>query len=157
VGVFVTPAPSLDPDEEMTTCEIPLAAMAAPANRHDSPLPAPTLDALPTLGGLPERVKVHPDRAYDSNLTQRLLQERGPEARTRSSSWGGSSEKRGEATVGRTDLITDHDLLAQALSLIKIGGRVRELFTKVRLCLASGHPGQILWHALSRALGGVHE
>jgi Transposase DDE domain group 1 len=43
------------------------------------------------------------------------------------------------------------------LSLIKIGGRVRELFTKVRLYLASAHPGQSLWHALSRAFGGVHE
>jgi hypothetical protein len=91
--------------------------MAAPANRRNSPLLAPTLDALLTLGGLPERVKVHPDRAYDSNLTQQLLQERGLEARTRSSSWGGSSEKRGETTVGRADLITDHDLLAQALRL----------------------------------------
>jgi hypothetical protein len=36
------------------------------------------------------------------------------------------------------------------LSLIKIGGRVRELLTKVRLHLASGHPGQSLWHTLSR-------
>ncbi len=43
------------------------------------------------------------------------------------------------------------------LGLIKIGGRVRELFTKVRLHLASGHPGQSLWHALSRAFEGVHE
>ncbi len=43
------------------------------------------------------------------------------------------------------------------LSLIKIGGRVRELLTKVRLHLASGHPGQDLWHALSGAFGGVHE
>jgi hypothetical protein len=43
------------------------------------------------------------------------------------------------------------------LSLIKIGGRVRELLTKIRLYLASGHPGQSLWHALSRAFGGVHE
>jgi Transposase DDE domain group 1 len=43
------------------------------------------------------------------------------------------------------------------LTLIKIGGRVRELFTKIRLYLASGHPGQSLWHALSRAFGGVHE
>jgi hypothetical protein len=31
------------------------------------------------LGGLPERVKVHLDRACDSNLTRRLLQERGLE------------------------------------------------------------------------------
>jgi hypothetical protein len=43
------------------------------------------------------------------------------------------------------------------LRLIKIGGRVSELLTKVRLHLASGHPGQELWHALSLAFGGVHE
>jgi hypothetical protein len=35
------------------------------------------------------------------------------------------------------------------LSLIKIGGRVRELTTKVRLHLASGHPGQSLWDILT--------
>jgi hypothetical protein len=34
------------------------------------------------------------------------------------------------------------------LYLIKIGGRVRELLTKVRLHLASGHPGQRLWNTL---------
>jgi hypothetical protein len=34
------------------------------------------------------------------------------------------------------------------LKLVKIGGRVRELMTKVRLHLASGHPGQCLWDAL---------
>jgi hypothetical protein len=34
------------------------------------------------------------------------------------------------------------------LKLVKIGGRVRELLTKVRLHLASGHPGQRLWDAL---------
>jgi len=43
------------------------------------------------------------------------------------------------------------------LRLVKIGGRVRELLTKVRVHLASGHPGQHLWHALSRAFEGVHE
>jgi hypothetical protein len=37
------------------------------------------------------------------------------------------------------------------LLLIKIGGRVRELLTKVRLHLASGHPGQRLWYVLSPA------
>jgi hypothetical protein len=35
------------------------------------------------------------------------------------------------------------------LYLIKIGGRVRELLTRVRLHLASGHPGQRLWNALA--------
>lgn len=43
------------------------------------------------------------------------------------------------------------------LKLVKIGGRVRELLTKVRIHLASGHPGQYLWHALSGAFGVVHE
>jgi Transposase DDE domain group 1 len=37
------------------------------------------------------------------------------------------------------------------LKLIKIGGRVRELLMKVRLHLASGHPGQRLWDALISA------
>jgi hypothetical protein len=37
------------------------------------------------------------------------------------------------------------------LRLVKIGGRVRELLTKVSLHLASGHPGQHLWEALTRA------
>jgi hypothetical protein len=36
------------------------------------------------------------------------------------------------------------------LWLIKIGGRVRELLTLVRMHLASGHPGQRLWRALAQ-------
>jgi hypothetical protein len=43
------------------------------------------------------------------------------------------------------------------LLLIKIGGRVRELMTKVRIHLATGHPGQGSWHALSLAFGTVRE
>jgi hypothetical protein len=43
------------------------------------------------------------------------------------------------------------------LMLIKVGGRVRELMTKVRLHLASGHPGQRLWQALSLSFEAVHE
>jgi hypothetical protein len=35
------------------------------------------------------------------------------------------------------------------LRLIKIGGRVRELLARVKLHLASGHPGQPLWHTLA--------
>ncbi len=37
------------------------------------------------------------------------------------------------------------------LRLIKIGGRVRQLLTKVKLHLASSHPGQPLWQALTTA------
>jgi hypothetical protein len=36
------------------------------------------------------------------------------------------------------------------LRLVKIGGRVRERLTKVRLYLASGHPGQRLWDVLAK-------
>jgi hypothetical protein len=36
------------------------------------------------------------------------------------------------------------------LTLIKIGSRVKELLTKIRLFLASRHPGQSIWEALSR-------
>ena len=35
------------------------------------------------------------------------------------------------------------------LRLLKIGGRVRELLTRVRLHLATGHPGQALWSLLA--------
>jgi hypothetical protein len=34
---------------------------------------------------------------------------------------------------------------------------VRQLLTKVRLQLASGHPGQRLWQALSSTMQGAHE
>ncbi len=45
---------------------IPLGAIAAPANRHDSPLLEETLDTLGKLGPWPERINVHLDRGYDS-------------------------------------------------------------------------------------------
>jgi hypothetical protein len=38
------------------------------------------------------------------------------------------------------------------LRLLKIGGRVRDLLTHVRLHLASGHPGQALWSLLATRL-----
>ena len=57
---------------------IPLAMVAAGANRHDSPLLAPTLDAAREASiELPEHASVHLDRAYDSEVTRRLLESRG--------------------------------------------------------------------------------
>lgn len=57
---------------------IPLGAVSAPANCHDSPLLAPTLDAVSeTLGTLPEGTSVHLDRGYDSDLTRQRLEDRG--------------------------------------------------------------------------------
>jgi hypothetical protein len=43
------------------------------------------------------------------------------------------------------------------LRLIKIGGKVHQLPTKVRLHLASGHPGRRLWQALAWTVGSIHE
>jgi len=56
---------------------IPLGAVAAGANTHDSPLLAPTLATLERLGPLPQRPRVHLDRGYDSRKTRDLLAERG--------------------------------------------------------------------------------
>jgi transposase len=58
---------------------IPLGAMTAPANRHDSPLLNETLDALEVLGSLPEQVSVYLDRGYDSQSTRERLKSRGLE------------------------------------------------------------------------------
>ena len=56
---------------------IPLGTVTAPANRHDSPLLAETLDAVAqTLGGLPESTSIHLDRGYDSEATRQRLLER---------------------------------------------------------------------------------
>src|SRR5215207_9343090 len=56
---------------------IPLGAVAAPANRHDSPLLEQTLDTLGVLGELPEQMSVHLDRGYDSRSTTEKLADRG--------------------------------------------------------------------------------
>jgi hypothetical protein len=55
---------------------IPLGAVAAPANRHDSPLLEQTLDTLEPLGSMPEQMSVHLDRGYDSRITRETLEER---------------------------------------------------------------------------------
>jgi IS5 family transposase len=58
---------------------IPLGAVSAPANRHDSPLLlVPTLEAASeALGALPEGASVHLDRGYDSRLTRERVAELG--------------------------------------------------------------------------------
>jgi transposase len=52
---------------------IPLGAIAAPANRQDSPLLGETLDTMEALGELPERMSVHLERGYDSGVTRERL------------------------------------------------------------------------------------
>ena len=56
---------------------IPLGSVTAPANRHDSPLLVPTLEAARVLGLAPEGAIVHLDGGYDSKLTRQRLRDRG--------------------------------------------------------------------------------
>jgi IS5 family transposase len=57
---------------------IPLGFVSAPANRHDSPLLVPTIEATSeAVGALPEGAMVHLDRGYDSLLTRERLLELG--------------------------------------------------------------------------------
>ena len=56
---------------------IPLGRVLAAAQRHDSPLLAPTLDQLDDLGPLPEQITVHLDAGYDSGKTRDTLADRG--------------------------------------------------------------------------------
>jgi transposase len=56
---------------------IPLGRMLPPANRHDSPLLAPTLDTLAQTGPLPGDITAHLDAGYDSQKTSGELAGRG--------------------------------------------------------------------------------
>ena len=56
---------------------IPLHLVSAGANRHDSPLLAPTLKGVIKRGPLPDEVTTHLDRAYEGTPTQSLLDRLG--------------------------------------------------------------------------------
>ena len=56
---------------------IPLAVLAAPANRRDDGLLAATLDAIGAVGPLPQRPTVHLDAGYDWQPCRQVLAERG--------------------------------------------------------------------------------
>ena len=56
---------------------IPLGRALAPANRHDSPLLAPTLDKLDDIAPLPDGITVDLDAGYDSQKTWDELAGRG--------------------------------------------------------------------------------
>ncbi|MDX3589494.1 IS5 family transposase [Streptomyces europaeiscabiei] len=59
-------------------CGVPLGIVSDGANRHDSPLLGPTLDAAKEqVGALPEAVNVNLDRGYDSAKSRALIAESG--------------------------------------------------------------------------------
>lgn len=59
-------------------CGVPLGIVSDGANRHDSPLFGPTLDAAKEqVGAMPETVNVNLDRGYDSAKSRALIAELG--------------------------------------------------------------------------------
>jgi hypothetical protein len=128
---------------------IPLGTVTAPANRHDSPLLAETLDAVAeTLGGLPEEASVHLDRGYDSKATRQLLEDRGlvgvisekgkpsPLGATkrwvieRTNSWSNAHKKLVWCTE-RRGLVIDF-WVAFSNALIIVGRLIREAWSRYR-------------------------
>ena len=78
---------------------IPIGGATDYANRHDSPLLAPTLDnATELVGALPEEIIVHLDCGYDSELTRQRLVDRGLVAEI--SQKGKPSHRLGQRSAG---------------------------------------------------------
>lgn len=127
---------------------IPLGAIAAPANRHDSPLLDETLDTMEVLGELPERMSAHLDRGYDSGTTRQKLQSRGllaeisqkgkpaPIAATkrwvveRTNSWNNAHKKLVWCTE-REDQVIDFWIAFSGV-IITVGRLVRQAWTLYR-------------------------
>ncbi len=127
---------------------IPLGAITAPANRHDSPLLGETPDTLEVVGPLPERMNVHLDRGYDSQTTREKLKARGliprisekgkpaPLAATqrwvveRTNSWNNAPKKLVRCTK-RGDRVVDF-WIAFSDVIITVGRLIREAWTRYR-------------------------
>lgn len=128
---------------------IPLGVVTAPANRHDSPLLAQTLDAAAgALGLLPEGASIRLDRGYDSQATREKLRDRGlipeisekgrpaPVAATgrwiveRTNSWHNAHKKLAWCTE-RSGRVIDF-WVAFSNAVIIVGRLIREAWTRYR-------------------------
>ena len=127
---------------------IPLGAIAAPANRHDSPLLEGTLETMEALGELPERMSVHLDRGYDSQTTREKLKSRGVEPMIcekgkpaplgatkrwvveRTNSWNNAHKKLVWCTERRGRVIDFWVAFSEVV--ITVGRLVREAWTRYR-------------------------
>ena len=131
---------------------IPLGAIPAPANRHDSPLLAPTLDktlaTLGKLGPLPTDITVALDAGYDSDKTRTTLAERDLQGQIahkgtpapiqatrrwpveRTHAWGNNFGKLRWCTDRRTPVV--EFWLALAHAIITLGRLLRQAWTCYR-------------------------
>lgn len=127
---------------------IPLAVVTAPANRHDSPLLAQTLDAARAEELLPEGASIRLDRGYDSEATREKLRDRrlipeishkgkpAPVAATgrwiveRTNSWHNAHKKLAWCTERRERVIGFW--IAFSNVVIIVGRLVREAWTRYR-------------------------
>ena len=124
---------------------IPLGTVLAPANRHDDPLLAPTLDALRVTDAT---MTIHLDRDYDSNRTRTLLAVRGLDAEIarkgfpapitagqrrvveRSTTWTSAHKKLDRCTERRAGVVAFW--IAFSAVIIIVGRLVREGWRRYR-------------------------
>lgn len=127
---------------------IPLGAVAAPGNRHDSPLLGPTLARLERLGPLPEQATVHLDAAYGAVKGVKTAAEHGLLAEVavkgiaapiqntkrwpveRTNAWGNQFHKIARCTERSTAVIDAYLSLAHAI--ITLRRLIRQAWTLYR-------------------------
>jgi len=127
---------------------IPLGAVVAPGNRHDSPLLDATLDRLDRLRPLPEQATVHLDTAYGSVKGVRTAAEHGLRAEVavkgiaapiqstkrwpveRTNAWGNQFFKIARCTERRTEVINAYISLMHAI--ITLRRLIRQAWTLYR-------------------------
>jgi len=116
---------------------IPLGAVAAPGNRHDSPLLGPTLAKLDRLGPLPEQATVHLDAAYGPDKGRKTAAEHGLRAEVavkgvaapiqntkrwpveRTNAWGNQFHRIARCTQRREKVIDAYLSLAHAIITLR--------------------------------------
>lgn len=116
---------------------IPLGAVTAPGNRHDSPLLGPTLERIKRIGPLPEDATVHLDSAYGTTKGPATTVEHGLRAQVaikgvaapvqntkrwpveRTNSWGNQFKKLAWCTERRGIVIDAYISLAHAIITLR--------------------------------------
>jgi transposase len=127
---------------------VPLGAVAAAGNRHDSPLLGPTLARLKRLGPLPDQATVHLDAAYGTIKGSKTAAEHGLLAQVavkgvaapiqntkrwpveRTNAWGNQFFKIARCTERREKVINAYLSLAHAI--ITLRRLIRRVWTLYR-------------------------